>query len=711
MSLPTRSSILKNKLTRTVIRVVIATGISSVITQLVTIREFLTQFSGNEFTISLILFSWLIISGGGTLLAGFCQNVRHTASIRLLLILSVLLVCLSPVQILSIRLLRDVVFTHGTDTGFYPTFAFIFFTVTPYALLIGFVLPFSLFVIRTNHSGYSGTRMYITDAIGDVAGGALFSFALVYLVTPFQAVFLANLPLLVFSYMLRDSKSKRHPLFILPFLLSFFILFSCMLLERKTLLPAEGKLVHYQESRYGRISVHQDGEQFTLFKDGIPVFSNQNLSLAEEIVHYPLAQIPHPERILVISAEGGIMDEIEKYKPKSVDLVELDPELTPILFTYGLIKNIEGLNVIHTDARIFLKKTDATYDAILINIPEPETYQLNRYFTVQFFADVKNHLSKAGIVSFSVEGFDNYLAEPQREKLSSLYATVKPQFNNVLLIPGQRVFFLCSDNPLTAAIPGSLDQKNIETRYIKGFFSGNITQQRMEYVNSQIDSQAPVNTDVSPRLMRIMFSQWFKKFSTSPHIFAILLIVFLVIYILRTTKEAFVLFSTGWMTMGCETLVIFAFQIFFGYIYFQIGLIVTVFLAGLLPGAFFGEKLKGKGKWLLGGIDILLIVLMAVFIIAVRYWSSYLNEISFLVFGFMISLLCGFQFPIALYLERNRPSAVTRIFSSDLMGASLGTLVTSVVCIPFVGIVNTAIILVIFKIISLIVAFTIHENH
>jgi len=60
---------LKRKSERAITLVVIATGISSVVTQLLIIREFLAQFQGNEFVIALILFNWLIIGGIGTLLA------------------------------------------------------------------------------------------------------------------------------------------------------------------------------------------------------------------------------------------------------------------------------------------------------------------------------------------------------------------------------------------------------------------------------------------------------------------------------------------------------------------------------------------------------------------------------------------------------------------------------------------------------------------
>jgi len=56
------------------------------------------------------------------------------------------------------------------------------------------------------------------------------------------------------------------------------------------------------------------------------------------------------------------------------------------------------------------------------------------------------------------------------------------------------------------------------------------------------------------------------------------------------------LFSTGFLTMGSEILVIFVYQILYGYIYVQIGLIVTIFLAGLMPGAMLGEKLRRGGK-------------------------------------------------------------------------------------------------------------------
>ena len=161
---------------RAITRVVIATGISSVVTQLLTIREFLSKFSGNEFVIALILFNWLILGGAGTLLARLITRRFWKATVNRLGWLSLILAAIPTLQILAIRGLRDVFFIHGSSVGFYPTLSYILFTIAPYTLLLGFVLPYSLFVLRAETPGFSGTRIYIIDNIGDVAGGALFSF-------------------------------------------------------------------------------------------------------------------------------------------------------------------------------------------------------------------------------------------------------------------------------------------------------------------------------------------------------------------------------------------------------------------------------------------------------------------------------------------------------------------------------------------------------
>ncbi|MCK7507680.1 MAG: hypothetical protein MZV70_28960 [Desulfobacterales bacterium] len=277
------------------VAVVIATGIASVVTQLVLIREFLSQFQGNEIVIALILFSWLVLGGLGTLLARPAAGSR-LATRQALGWLSLALVLLSILTLFGARLLRDLVFTRGASVGFYPTFVYIAAVTAPYALLIGFLLPLSLFVLRSRRPDYPGALVYIWDNIGDIGGGALFSFLIVFWLTPVQAIVAAHLPLLAAAPFLHPP--GRRPAAgpaCWPPRRCLLTLLAALAAEKATLTPARGELAHYRETRYGRITVVRQQELVTLFQDGVPLLSSQDEAAAEEAVHYALAQLDDAE--------------------------------------------------------------------------------------------------------------------------------------------------------------------------------------------------------------------------------------------------------------------------------------------------------------------------------------------------------------------------------------------------------------------------------
>jgi len=305
-----------------------------------------------------------------------------------------------------------------------------------------------------------------------------------------------------------------------------------------------------------------------------------------------------------------------------------------------------------------------------------------------------------------MEGYDNYLAEPQRRKISSVYNTLSKHFQHILLLPGQKIYFLASGLPIGSDIPGFLEKKGIKTDYISSYYYGNLTEERIDRLSKLIDKSAPINTDIYPQLMRLMFSQWFAKFSASPLAFIIIISVLCIIYLLRIRREEFLLFSTGCMAMGTEILVIFAFQIFFGFIYFKIGLIITVFLAGLLPGAWIGNMAANKyrnKRISLVISDGILIFLTCLLVLAFVNGEGMIPLPFFLVYSFIISMTCGYQFPVALKLMGDNNPSVTRLFSADLIGAAAGTLLISIAVIPYLGIIWAAAVLLCLKLISLMI--------
>jgi spermidine synthase len=612
---------------------------------------------------------------------------------------SLLLAVLSAGQLAAVRILRPQLFSLGVSAGFYAIFSFTFLTLAPYAGLVGFVLPYSLFLLRTRFPDYSGVRVYMADNLGDICGGALFAFVLVVFATPMQALLAAHLPLVIMAARL----SRRMWIGMAAGAAALGVLVAGAVFEKPLLQPAVGRLVHYEESRYGRLTVHQDREQITLFADGRPVYTTQDWTLAEETAHYPLSQIEEPDRVLLISSAAGLMDEVLKHQPRSVDYVELDAAVPRLLVQFGLMSVPSGVHVVHGDARLWLKHTDRIYDAVLVALPEPDTFQLNRFFTDGFFASVRAHLSPAGIFSFSVEGFDNFMTDVQRMEVSSLKNTAQRHFKHVQLLPGQRVFFLCRQNPLNLDIPGLLARQGIATRYVGPYFHGNLTPERVSGLAADLLPDIPANTDTRPFLMRLMFARWFTKFDTSPKVFAIVLGLVFGAYVLRLRREAFVLFTTGLVNMGSEILVIFAFQIFLGYIYFKIGIVVTVFLAGLLPGAWWGQRHIPRSAFFLMLSDAVIIAWMIAFMAAVRIFGDGLPQGFFYGGGFLISLLCGFQFPLALARAGMNCRATAGIFAVDLVGAACGALTASTLLIPFLGLEGMAVALIGVKIVSLFV--------
>jgi spermidine synthase len=691
-----------------IIAVIIATGIASVVTQLVLIREFLSQFQGNEIVIALILFSWLALGGLGTLLSRPMAGSR-LATLQALYWLALALVCFSPLTLFGARLLRDLVFTRGASVGFYQTFVYIAGITAPYALLIGFLLPLSLFVLRSERPDYPGALVYIWDNIGDVSGGVLFSFLIIFWLTPVQAIVAAHLPLLTAALFLQPAGRRPGSARMLAAAAVFLTLVAGLAAEKATLTPVQGELAYYRESRYGRITVVRQQELVTLFQDGAPLLSSQDAAAAEEAVHYALAQLEEPQRVLLISASAGVMEELEKYRIESIDYVELDPDLTEVLFDFNLLKRIPALRVIHADGRAFLAEAATGYDAILVNLNDPQTFQTNRFFTDRFFSLARSRLSEQGVLGFSMGGFDSYLAEPQRRKLSSVYHTAKTYFSDVLMLPGERVFFICSNRPLQTGVPDLLRRKGIATLYISAYYEGNVTPERISYLRGRMDPAAAPNTELSPYVMRTVFSEWFAKFDSSPLWFMGAIACVLGFYFWHASRVEFVLFSTGWMTMGSEILIIFAFQIFFGYIYFQIGIIVTVFLAGILPGALWGRRLAARARRVLILSDMALIGLLGVTFAAVHAGDN-LGQVFYLFLGFIVSFACGVQFPAALRLRGDDGRAATGVFSADLIGAALGTLVTSTILIPYLGITGAIGVLMGLKLLSLLIAGTLHED-
>ena len=457
----THGTISRQRFRRLAMASIIGVGISSVTTQIITIREFLSQFHGNEITISLVIFCWLVLTGLGTLAA----KCFRKASLAVYLVLAITVGVWPLLQMLGIRVFREMFFTHGVSPGFYPILGYIVLTIAPYCLLTGFILPYTQKLFHHFQIPFESGELYTTDSAGDILGGILFSFLLVYWLKPFAVIALcASFLILVTLLMMGVFERRRFLVAAIPVAALFYGVALMPSVETHTLEAQYGDISDYVESPFGRIVVTREGSQYTFWESGTPLYSDANVIEAEEKVHYPLSQLNGVEKVLLVSGGfGETILEIGKYNPVRVDYVELDPALTKTAVKLGMIPKTPFLNIINTDARQHIQSTDTRYDAVILDLPEPDTFQVNRFYTDEFFALAKRALKRDGVLAVNMAYSPNYLSEHQKEKLSILYHTVERHFKHILVLPGEQACFLMSDGLLSAEIPGKLQSKGINT--------------------------------------------------------------------------------------------------------------------------------------------------------------------------------------------------------------------------------------------------------
>ena len=393
---------------------VIVFGVTSIVFQLLFFREFLGSVTGNELTVSLLLFLWLVLNGLGAIIGG-----KIRAGPALQKGLHGLAIVLPFITLILLRATRNLVFTYGQEPDIFPFLAYAMLLLSPFCLLNGLFIPMVYGIYR--RAGLPA-QVYIADNIGDMAGGLLFSLFLIRIPDPFL-VFLITGGLNLFS--LARLKANRAvllcaaaPLFLSPFLelnrWTSVFLFPGLRLEKQV------------NSKYGLIRVFTRGDERVIMENSDVVAYPDNVALREELTHFPLTQHENVRRVLVVSGGlSGILEEVRKYGPDSIDYVERDPEIIRIgRAARFLPEKTADVNEILMDGREYIEHTDRRYDCILLCLPAPETLKDNRFYTVEFFGALKKRLNARGILAFTLPGIANYIGPEMQEILGTVKATL-----------------------------------------------------------------------------------------------------------------------------------------------------------------------------------------------------------------------------------------------------------------------------------------------
>jgi spermidine synthase len=667
--------------------------------QILLLREFSAYFSGNELTLGIILASWLFWVGLGSLTAGKMKGLANQASLCLLVIV------LFPFALLSVRFSRFLFhLLPGEIVGLSPVIIMAF----GLCLLIGFPLG-ALFVVNVDRQDGDISRVYILESLGAVGAGPIVFLLMTLSSSSWATAAVIAGTTALLSYWAENKKPLRLWTLAAIILLGGFWL-SDLPSQRAYWRPLQ--LLTTRDTRYGRLQVIRTKEQLSLYSNNSPLYSLPDPAAAEESVHFAMLQNQEARRILLLGGgPGGTLGELLKYRRAQIDYVELDPDI--IELSRGFLGEEERrylddarVRIIFQDGRTFLQGTEEEYHVILLNLPEPATAQVNRFYTVEFFRLARRHLSPRGILSFPVPSSEIVIGRELQQFLSSLHYTLSQVFPHIRVVPGDRTIFLASSAPLTLN-PQELSDRMatlaLPTRYLgPRSLQSRLHSLRVRYLEDKLASASPrINSDLAPVSFYLNASLWsaqfrgpgvgvLRFFSQVPVSWILglpLLLVLVLLLVLRVKKKesAYCLLPLavmGLTTIVAEIVLLIWFQALYGFLYGRIALLLSTFMLGLFLGAILSTRISRPTFGWLAAVQAGFVLLLVLFRLAI---PVRLPEVLAFLILLMLGILGGGLFAVSNRIYLRTRADYGRGYGLDLIGSFIGALITSSVLIPLAG--------------------------
>jgi spermidine synthase len=720
-------------------------GFTSLLIQIVVARELLTSFLGNEISIALVLLVWLILVAVGSALGSRLLRDSSRAA-RAIPWANVALVpgLLGSVWVAQAaggagRFPGEVI---GPATMVLLSAA----ALAAPCLLLGALFA-ALCQVAEGESGTgSVAAVYALEAVGAVVAGALFHFAIAdHLRSSETAILVGAADVAGASWVWCVS---RKPGCFGAGLLAAATLVAAAVACR-VFSPADAfrcdrglaerwrtmEVVTETNSRYGNIAVVRGAGQITFYEAGLPAFTTQAVQANEIEVHTPLLMHPDPKRVLMISGGlGGGLLEVLKHDVERVDYIEMDRKLVDVARVYlpprlSAALDDPRVRLHYADGRSYVKACRTQYDVILILVPDPATTALSRYYTLEFFAELERILRPSGIACIGLTAAQAKLSGPRLHLHATIYRALRDVFPAILPVPGEMTQYLAArSEELLSPDPAILMRRIRDRRLALAFvndawLSYALSPFARDMLLRSLASAEDVlpNRDSRPVSCHYWLRMWLSQLApraagwlqSAERIVAgawFLLPLGLLLSFALWRHPALPQFGaglciwgTGFLEMGAQVALILSYQAVAGYLYHQIGILMSLFMLGLAAGAALGRR--GATKLQEDGLRRTGTALLTV--VALQVASALCLPLLFaagraspglagLVFGgaaAWMGTLAGLNFPLAVSLAADRRGqearAASRLYALDLVGASVAALLIGALAIPAVGITSS----------------------
>ena len=621
-----------------------AVGAFSMVMQTILLREFFVVAAGNEISFGIAMGVWLLGVGTGSLCGAFF-GTRRPSTARAFSWANLAMCLAAPLLLAGVRSLHLMgAVPQGMLLPLARTFYLIPLLTVPFSFLSGFAFPLAakLTPLPAGKASRTMARAYAWECLGALAGGVLYTFILVGRCNSMAIIALFVLPVLIGTGIVAiGAKGKMLPAIALAALL---LDLGALLgggvraldsrLERlrwQGISPAE--LVAARDTRYQNLELGFSSGQFSLFANGqlAAVFPDEdaNKVLAAQV----LSQHPRPRDILVIGdACAGLAKHLLRFPIRSLTAVEIDRDFSQLVLQHlekadrAALRD-PRLRLLAVDGRRFVMRAAQhdtggrdRFDMVFIHQPDAWTAQLNRYYTQEFFLDLKRILNPGGVVALRLASAENYASEIVAPYTATIYQTLRSVFPAIAVSPGMTNFFFAA----ASAASISQDPEILAGRYralapppaaLAPLFVSLYPAEKTAFITSALRHARPraLNRDNQPiayflgsrllgwssgspvpglfdRLERLSFPRVLLAL-------AVLLLPLALWIVLRRRNGAgsapivLAAFSGGFAGLSFEIAAIFIFQNTWGFVYQAVGMLIALFMLGLGIGA------AGAGSW------------------------------------------------------------------------------------------------------------------
>jgi len=346
--------------------------------------------------------------------------------------------------------------------GIFQQLSFLAFK-TPYifGLLLGFFIGMEIPLIarireqiHQKHLEHNLGTIYGADYIGAGIGAAIWVMFLLTIDISKAGALTAALNLIagsVFIIRYWQELTWRKTLVSLHFVLALIIVviysYGNHWLNQMSNLLYLDNVVHTQKTRFQQLTFTERkmglGQKrvINFYLNGRLQFSSQDENIYHGYLVSPvLAGSARQENVLIIGGGDGLaVRDVLKWSPKHVTLIDLDSELINIFqqperhLPSKLSRQIASLNQLSLqDPRVKIKRADAfiaidellrnnqIFDAIIVDLPDPSHPDLNKLYSVNFYARLRQLLSGDGLIA--VQSTSPYHA---KDSFISIGKTVK----------------------------------------------------------------------------------------------------------------------------------------------------------------------------------------------------------------------------------------------------------------------------------------------